>query len=195
VHADDSFLSFVEAVGTPTSEHRLPPPGQLDLDFDTLAAASAEHGAPMVGPSLDEGEARSFAERATESAADHLALGPINHIALTVADVRRSERWYTDSFDLTRIDGDVAADGTGHVTLLCSTGGWIIALASSSSSGVEHVALTCASRDELLRWRQRLAERGVDVGTVTDAPYGSGFVVRDPDGIDVELFATAPPAE
>jgi hypothetical protein len=53
------------------------------------------------------------------------------------------------------------------------------------------VAFTCTSRDHLLRYRDRLAERGVEVGTVTDAPYGSGFVVRDPDGIDVELFAPA----
>jgi catechol-2,3-dioxygenase len=54
------------------------------------------------------------------------------------------------------------------------------------------VAFTCSARDDLLRWRQRLGEHGIEVGTVTDAAYGSGFVLRDPDGIDVELFAPAP---
>ena len=28
--------------------------------------------------------------------------------------------------------------------------------------------------------------------SLTDAPYGSGFVVRDPDGLELELFAPAP---
>ncbi|HAM03436.1 MAG TPA: hypothetical protein DCQ30_14610 [Acidimicrobiaceae bacterium] len=187
VHADDSFLSFIEALGTPTSEHRLPPPGHFELDAETLARASTQHGTPIVGPPLDEEEARVFAGRA----AGDPTLGAINHLALNVSDLRRSERWYTDAFDLTRIDGEIAPDGSGHVTLLCPPGGWILALASSASPGVEHVAFTCASRNAVLRWRQLLEDRGVEVGTVTDAPYGSGFVVRDPDGVEVELFAPA----
>lgn len=188
VHADDSFLSFIETLGSPTSEHRLPPPGEMDLDYDALAEASAAHGAPMIGPSLDEDEARSFAQ----VAAGEPTLGPINHIALDVTDLPRSERWYSNAFGLIRVDGEVAADGTGHVALLSPTGGWIVTLASASSPKVEHVAVACASRDQLLQWREQLADRGVEVGTVTDAPYGSGFALRDPDGIDVELFAPAP---
>lgn len=188
VHADDSFLSFIETVGEPTSEHRLPPPGEVDLDFDTLAAASAAHGAPMIGPSLDEDEARRFAQ----NVAGEPTLGPINHISLNVTDLPSSERWYTNAFGLIRVDGEIAADGTGHIALLSPTGGWILTLASSDSPEVEHVAFACGSRDQLLQWREQLAGRGVEVGTVTDAPYGSGFVLRDPDGIDVELFARAP---
>lgn len=188
VHADDSFLSFIETVGSPTTEHRLPPPGDVDLDFDALAAASAAHGAPMIGPSLDEEEARSFAQESAGAP----TLGAINHISLNVTDLPNSERWYTDAFGLIRVDGGVAEDGTGHVALLSPTGGWIVTLASAALPEVEHVALACASRDQLLQWREQLADRGVDVGTVTDAPYGSGFVVRDPDGVDIELFAPAP---
>lgn len=188
VHADDSFLSFIEAVGQPTSDHRLPPPGDVDLDFDALAAASARHGAPMIGPSLDEDEARSFAREA----AGEPSLGAIHHISLNVTDLPTSERWYTNAFGLIRVDGEVADDGTGHIVLLSPTGGWIVTLASAASGEVEHLALACASRDQLLQWREQLTDRGVDVGTVTDAPYGSGFVVRDPDGVDVELFAPAP---
>jgi quercetin dioxygenase-like cupin family protein/catechol 2,3-dioxygenase-like lactoylglutathione lyase family enzyme len=188
VHADDSFLSFIEQVGRPAAEHKLPPPGEFDLDFDDLARASAAHGAPMVGPSLDEDEARSFTGRP----ADDPTPGPVNHISLEVTDLLRSERWYTQAFDLTRIDGEIAEDGTGHVALLSPTGGWLITLASSASPGVEHVAIACSDRDHLLQWRRLLADRGVEVGAVTDAPYGSGFVMRDPDGLDVELFAPAP---
>jgi catechol 2,3-dioxygenase-like lactoylglutathione lyase family enzyme/mannose-6-phosphate isomerase-like protein (cupin superfamily) len=187
VHADDSFLSFIEELGTPTTEHRLPPPGEFDLDFATLAERSAAHGAPMIGPSLDEDEARSFAQQS----AGEPKLDTINHVALNVTDLPRSERWYTEALGLVRVDGQIAPDGTGHIALLSPTGGWIVALASAASPAVEHVAFTCATRDDLLRRRQLLADQGIQVGTVTDAPYGSGFVVRDPDGIDVELFAPA----
>jgi quercetin dioxygenase-like cupin family protein/catechol 2,3-dioxygenase-like lactoylglutathione lyase family enzyme len=185
VHANDSFLRFVESVGTPTTERRLPPAGTHDVDLETLMRAGAEHGAPMVGPSLEEEEARAYA--GGDDAAT--TLGAINHVALSVTDVARSERWYTQAFGLVRIDGEVAEDGTGHVALLSPTGGWVLSLASASAAAVDHVALTCAHRDALVRRRDDLDARGIAVGTITDAPYGSGFVVRDPDGLDIELFA------
>ena len=60
VHGDDSFLSFIEAVGSPASELQLPPSGGPDVDFDTVARLSAEHGSPFVGPSLEDADARAF---------------------------------------------------------------------------------------------------------------------------------------
>jgi mannose-6-phosphate isomerase-like protein (cupin superfamily) len=184
VHADDSFLRFIETLGTPTDEHRLPPPGELDLDVDSLVQASAAHGAPMIGPPLEEDEARSYtADTPIES-----TLGPVHHLSLLVTDLARSERWYTDAFGLVRVDGEIAADGTGHLVLL-SPAGWIVTLASSNEHGIEHVALSCPDRDTLLRWRETLLARDLSPGDVTDAPYGSGFVLRDPDNTQVELFA------
>lgn len=187
IHADDSFLRFVEAVGTPTDDHRLPPPADTDLDFDMLARLSAEHGAPMVGPSLEEDEARAFV-----GPDDLTTLGAVNHISLHVTDLPASERWYSDAFGMVRVDGEVADDGTGHLVLLHPDGGWIVTLMSAKEPGVEHVAFTCADRDMLVRWHEALPGRGITPGTLTDTPYGSGFVLRDPDGIEVELFAPAP---
>jgi len=191
IHPDDSFLQFIEELGTPTNELRLPSPddpaADTDTDIDTLARASAAHGAPVVGPPLDADDARRFLP--PKSARPDL--GPVNHVALTVSDVAASERWYTRAFDLIRVDGDVAADGTGHVTLLSPTGGWILALSSGPTADFEHVALTCTDRDTLVAWHDTLAERDVTPGSITDAPYGSGFVARDPDGLEVELFAPA----
>jgi mannose-6-phosphate isomerase-like protein (cupin superfamily) len=60
VHGDKSFLDFIESVGTPTTDLRIPPPGEFDVDGDTIARVSAEHGAPIVGPSLTEDDARSY---------------------------------------------------------------------------------------------------------------------------------------
>ncbi|MGH9062385.1 MAG: cupin domain-containing protein [Acidimicrobiales bacterium] len=188
VHADDSFLSLIEDVGTPTDELRLPPPGEFDVDLETLVRLNAEHDSRIVGPPLEEDDARPFVSLGAHPA----TLGPINHIAVNVTDVRRSERWYTDAFGLVRVDGDIATDGSGHVTLMSPTGGWIFALASAGTAGVEHVAITCSDRPTLASWHNLLAERQTAPGSITDAPYGSGFVVRDPDGLQVELFAPAP---
>jgi quercetin dioxygenase-like cupin family protein len=63
VHGDDSFLQFIEALGTPTTEQRLPPPGEFDVDGETIVRVSAEHGAPILGPSLDEHDARVHISR------------------------------------------------------------------------------------------------------------------------------------
>jgi quercetin dioxygenase-like cupin family protein len=60
VHADDSFLGLIEAAGTPTTDLRVPPPGEFDVDLDTLVRLNAEHDSRIVGPPLEEGEARAF---------------------------------------------------------------------------------------------------------------------------------------
>jgi mannose-6-phosphate isomerase-like protein (cupin superfamily) len=65
VHAVDSFLSLVEAAGTPTTEPRLPREGEFDADPDTLMRLFEEHGVSIVGPPLDEDEARAFAAGAS----------------------------------------------------------------------------------------------------------------------------------
>ena len=51
---------------------------------------------------------------------------------------------------------------------------------------VRHVAFTCADRNALVAWHEALTAKDVVPGTITDAPYGSGFVVRDPDGLELE---------
>ena len=186
VHADDSFLSFIETLGTPTDDHRLPPPGEFDADLDTVARLSAEHGAPIVGAPMDEDQARSLA-----AAEDPPTLGPVNHVALRVPDLRRSTDWYVDALGLVPLEDETADDNTGHVTLLHPGGGWILALRHGEAPAVEHVAFACADREALASRRRDLLDRGFAPGSITDAPYGSGFVLRDPDGLEVELFAPA----
>jgi catechol 2,3-dioxygenase-like lactoylglutathione lyase family enzyme len=103
-------------------------------------------------------------------------------------DVARSEQWYRDAFDLVHVDGEIDDDGNGHV-VLASSGGWLVSLASAPQAQVDHVAIECTDRAELSHCRDLLDARGIEPGTITDAPYGSGFVLRDPDGIELELFA------
>jgi glyoxylase I family protein len=186
VHNDDSFLALIEAAGTPTRELRLPPAGEFDVDLDTLVQLNAEHDSRIVGPSLDDNEARAF----LADGSDQEKLGPVHHVSLSVSDLHRSEPWYARAFGLTRVDGEVAPDGSGHVVLVSPDGGWTLSLTGGAAPRVDHVAFTCRDRAQLVRWQDRLAERDLTPGSITDAPYGSGFVVRDPDGLELELFAS-----
>jgi hypothetical protein len=56
--------------------------------------------------------------------------------------VRRSEQWYTNAFDLIRVDGDVDEDGNGHVVLLSRTGGWMLSIASAEATATYVVRRT-----------------------------------------------------
>lgn len=185
IHDDDSFLKMIQAGGVPAAEHRLPPAGQVNLDLETLSRLVEEHDSHVVGGSLEEEEARAALPTVQPTT------GPVNHVAVAVTDLQRSERWYADVFGLVRIDGEVAEDGGGHITLLSPTSGWMLALGSGAAPAVQHVAFTCADREALVTWRDALEAKSVAPGTITDAPYGSGFVVRDPDGLELELFAPA----
>ncbi len=190
IHGDDSFLRFIEAIGTPTDLRELPPAGTPTPAEDVIERESAAHGARFVGPSLTQEEALSILPSHGPQAA---RTGAVHHIALDVSDLRESEPWYVSAFGLVRVDGEVSDDGAGHVVLLSPTAGWLLTLHGPAKPRVEHIAFGCSSRDELLQWRDQLRDRGITPGDITDAPYGSGFVVRDPDGIEMELFA-APPA-
>jgi quercetin dioxygenase-like cupin family protein len=56
VHADDHFLDFIEAVGTPTHELRLPSASQHDLSREALIRIGAEHDLSIIGPPLEDSE-------------------------------------------------------------------------------------------------------------------------------------------
>jgi quercetin dioxygenase-like cupin family protein/catechol 2,3-dioxygenase-like lactoylglutathione lyase family enzyme len=183
VHDDDSFLRMVRAGGVPATEHRLHPSGEVNLDGETLGRLVEEHDSHVVGAPLEEDDARAALGPVQP------VLGPVHHLEVGVTDLRRSVPWYTEAFRLVRMEGEIADDGSGHVTLLSPNGGWVLALAAPASPAVQHVAFSCADRGALLAWRDAIAASDIAPGTITDAPYGSGFVVRDPDGLELELFA------
>lgn len=60
---------------------------------------------------------------------------------------------------------------------------------SATRTGLDHVGLAVASRAELEGWQRHLAELGVSHSPIADRPYGSVLVFRDPDNIQLELFA------
>ena len=55
-------------------------------------------------------------------------------------------------------------------------------------TGGDHVAFRVASRAELDEWTTRLAGLGLTWSPVAERDYGAVVCLRDPDGIQLELF-------
>jgi glyoxylase I family protein len=124
---------------------------------------------------------------------------PIAHVAVTVTDLDRSTRWYSELFAAEPVlDEDEEAGGFHHTVFLLQ-GGQLFGLHAHPRgvaerfdeyrTGLDHVAFACHDRGELESWVGRLNELGIAHGGIKDAHYGSGVSFRDPDGIALEFFA------
>jgi catechol 2,3-dioxygenase-like lactoylglutathione lyase family enzyme len=135
----------------------------------------------------------------------------LHHIALTVSDLETSRSWYEDVFGL-KYQMDAPHEG-GFAQLLANEDfSLVIALHRhdahdgrpflESRTGLDHVGLGVPTRDDLVAWQAHLethgvaraaaADRALTQSAIADEPYGSVLVFRDPDNIQLELFA--PPA-
>lgn len=128
---------------------------------------------------------------------------PVTHVAITVADLDQSTRWYTALFGSEPVLDEDETTGGFHHTVFAIGGSQLFGLHTHPSgpdgdpfdeqrTGLDHVAFACADRAELESWRARLDELGISHGGIVDAHYGSGLSFRDPDNIALEFFA--PPA-
>lgn len=118
----------------------------------------------------------------------------INHVALSVADLDVSERFYTDVLGFLAVL-DV---GYGRVCMHKPTG-FTIALIrherdgrggfEETNIGLDHLGLAAADREELVAWQERLEEAGVEHTPIQDMPLGYHLNFRDPDGIALEFQA------
>jgi len=136
----------------------------------------------------------------------------LHHVALTVRDLDASVAWYEQVFGIKyRMDAPheggfaqlLADDNFELVFVLhrhdASTGETFL----ESRTGLDHVGLGVATRDDLVAWQAHLeshgvaradaADRALTQSAIADEPYGSVLVFRDPDNIQLELFA--PPAD
>lgn len=129
----------------------------------------------------------------------------VAHVAVTVTDLPKSVAWYCRLFDAEPVlDEDT---GPFHHVVFALNGGQLFGLHAFPTGsrdataevafderrvGLDHVAFSCADRNELDRWTTRLEELGIQHGGVVEAHYGVGLSFRDPDNIALEFFA--PPA-
>lgn len=134
----------------------------------------------------------------------------VHHVALTVSDVDASVAWYQSIFPI-RHQVDIPHEGGVGKLLADETRELMIVLHrhdrndgsafSETNTGLDHVGLAVTTRTELEAWREHLtahgvmpaavADRPLTQSAILDAPYASVLVFRDPDNIQLELFAPA----
>ena len=120
-----------------------------------------------------------------------------HHVAFTVRDVQRSAEWYMHLLGMQVVlqadDVDVSVRVLAH-----ADSGWIIGLRqyhkhadgpfSEFRTGLDHLALTVSSREELHAWEEKLASRNVTFSPATETPIGTVLTFRDPDNIQLEFW-------
>lgn len=121
----------------------------------------------------------------------------VSHTALTVNDLEGSVAWYTRLFDAQVLWQE---DQDGHAFVLLFAAPLAIGLHSHSATpagdvfderrvGLDHISFQVPNRDALTEWEKRLDELDIAHSPITEAPYGTVLVFRDPDNIQLEFFA------
>jgi len=131
-------------------------------------------------------------------------------VALTVTDLDVSVAWYEQVFSVSH-RMDVPHEGGTSRILTDIESGLVFALHqhdanqhetfAETRTGLDHVGFVVPGRTDLERWQEHLESAGVVRADAADKPltqspiseesYGSVLVFRDPDNIQLEIFAPA----
>jgi len=126
----------------------------------------------------------------------------VQHLGLTVRDIVASEAWYTSVLGLVRAFVESHSTGDGYAVVMTRPGtGLFLGLDHHPDAdremfnplrtGLDHVAFGVASREDMDTWISRLDAMGVEHDALFESaePLPHALVVlRDPDGIAIELF-------
>lgn len=125
-----------------------------------------------------------------------LTLGPVHHVAITVSDLERSTRFYTDVLGLPL----VAEFGPKRIL---ANGQVMLGIGPATDRdpahmrfdegrvGLDHLSFGVATRADLEQAIGVLDTHGVPHGAIADLPdFGISILAfRDPDNIQLELTA------
>lgn len=155
-----------------------------------------------------------FTQTGDRDMANHITVGPIHHLRLTVTDVNRSREFYTSVLGFgIAAEAPPPVDHPEHALVkdalqdgvVLINGNMLMGLRPANAAhlskgdqfeelrvGLDHLSFSMGSRDELERALGVLDERGVPHGAIKD--LGSIFrlyvlAFRDPDNIQLELAA------
>ncbi len=130
----------------------------------------------------------------------------IHHISLTVSDIEASAAWYQRLLGADRLPmkfNHYEREETGYgVLLVDQRSGLVIGLHTNTGNGgepfdeactgLDHVGFTVCTREELEAWAAWLDKLGIEHSGIRDGDEPFAFatlVFRDPDNIQLELFA------
>jgi glyoxylase I family protein len=123
------------------------------------------------------------------------ALAGLHHAALSVRDLDASIQWYGDVLGLEptfRQDLDTRRVVVMRFPGLRQTLGLVQHTGGEAfdprNLGLDHVAFSVSSGEELEAWAGRLDERGVTHSGPTETPFGGMLNFADLDGIALALF-------
>lgn len=124
----------------------------------------------------------------------------LHHAGITVTDLAVSEQWYGRVFGLRRIR-EVTLPGVTKVVLSADGQRPLLSLnlhdansgeaAAECRTGLDHLAFSVGDAEELAVWKSRFEDVGVVHSEIKDTPFGALIVLRDPDNIQLEVFAEA----
>jgi glyoxylase I family protein len=133
----------------------------------------------------------------------------LHHLAVTVTDLEASVRWYETIFDVHPVLDVPHPGGLGRILSSPDRQLWFAlhrhdtndgGVFAETVTGLDHAGLAVTDRADLERWEQHLEANGVVLRTpadkpltrspIMDEPYASVLVFRDPDNIQLELFAS-----
>ncbi len=124
---------------------------------------------------------------------DQMPLPHIGRVALAVADLDRSTRFYSDVIGLRELarDGNVAQMGVDGKTLLVLHGQPGISRVRRAT-GLYHFALLLPSRADLGDTLAHLVEVGGPISGYADHAVSEAIYLTDPDGHGIEIYRDRP---
>ncbi len=110
----------------------------------------------------------------------------LGYVAISVPDVERAARFYTEVIGLERVTQNREA-----VYLRCNEHHHALALFEGKPRSLHHLGLEVNDHDVLAALRERLVRQGVSIEFRSWEPVGvgDGFCVRDPNGHLIEMHA------
>ena len=126
-----------------------------------------------------------------------------HHLSFSVSDREKSALWYQEVLGFER-HSEVEADTFRRTRMRHPDCGITITLTQHDQAsggrfderrtGLDHLALGVRDIDDLQAWKRRFEERGVDHSEIKErGPGAAAITLRDPDNIQLEVFALPTP--